>query len=250
MDRTVRLLLFLILLSTLVGCSSKQKIKADIYVEINKDRSGSYQLTVLGDPLLIPTTKFLQKRLQEQGFTIQSFNQDQKSGWKAQKKVKNILQSPSAFDEITTLKPTQKKQTTAQSDNQFFQQYLKVHETLMDEGFFWKHISIHYDFDLTEIDRELPLQNFSKLFYDRVDLDFHLTLPLEPEQHNAVQVSKDGKTFTWPLKLGEHNSLILSIDVPNPLGWNVCGIVFLLLIIALSVVMYRKKRQSSHKPAD
>lgn len=250
MYKITRLFLFIILISSLVGCSNNQKIKADIYVQMNEDRSGSYQLTILGDPLAIPMTKFLQKRLQEQGFTIQALNQGHKIGWKAQKKVKNIQQSSSAFDEISETNPSQEKQTTAQSENDFLQKYLKVHESKMEEEWFWKKLNFHYDVDLTQIDRELPLQNFSKLFYDRIDLDFHLTLPLEPEHHNAAQVSKDGKTLSWPLKLGEHNTMILSIDLPNPLGWIISGIALLLLIMALSLFWYQKKRKSSHKPED
>jgi hypothetical protein len=233
-----------------VGCSTRQTIKADIYIRIHEDHSGSYQLIILGDPLAIPMTKFLQERLQEQGFTIQELNQGNKSGWKAQKKVKNIQPSSSALNEILDTNPSQEKQTMAQSKNGFLQKYLKVHESKTEEAFFWKKISLHYDVDLTQIDRELPLQNFSKFFYDRVDLDFHLTLPLEPEHHNAAKVSKDGKTLSWPLKLGKHNSMVLSIDLPNPLGWIVSGIALLLLIIALSMVLYRKKRKSSRKPED
>ncbi|AJE50543.1 DUF3153 domain-containing protein [Paenibacillus polymyxa] len=87
-----------------------------------------------------------------------------------------------------------------------------------------------------------------KLLERQMDLNFSLSLPIQPASSNADRVSDDGKTLYWDIAPLESNELKLSVNVPN-----VRHIVYVsatgLILIAVAVILLIRndRRKNKHK---
>ncbi|MFB5266971.1 hypothetical protein ACE41H_09235 [Paenibacillus enshidis] len=97
--------------------------------------------------------------------------------------------------------------------------------------------------------KSLKSMNFiaKKLLAQQLDFSFDLALPIRPLDHNANQVTGNGKTLTWDISPLSENRLELAVRVPNLGRIATAAAVVLLAVIALVLfwVRQRKKRSKS-----
>lgn len=82
-----------------------------------------------------------------------------------------------------------------------------------------------------------------KLLERQLDLNFSLSLPIQPATNNADRVSEDGKTLYWDIAPLESNELKLSVNVPN-VRHIVYVAVTSLILIALAVILLIRRHRS------
>ncbi|MEC0180383.1 DUF3153 domain-containing protein [Paenibacillus peoriae] len=87
-----------------------------------------------------------------------------------------------------------------------------------------------------------------KLLERQLDLNFSLSLPIQPAASNADSVSEDGKTLRWDIAPLESNELKLSVNVPNLRHIVYVAIAGLILIVAIVIWLIRRHR--SKRKAD
>ncbi|WP_168188627.1 DUF3153 domain-containing protein [Thermoflavimicrobium daqui] len=237
--------LFAILLT---GC-----VDVDAHVKLNADLSGTYELTFLTSELAnqfmsgtqnnqINQTK---EKLAQQGFQIQEITQGEKKGWKATKNVDNFIKEPptslgsdlqAAYQWATTQAASLQNSTTLANTNGSGSGYS------IDWGLFFSTLKLDAHFDPSKMQstalNNIPEQ-FKKIVFDKMNLRFILTLPVEATDHNATSVSEDGKTLTWKMNPTGDNHIYMAKDIPNPFTWG----IIIIFVIVLLIVMGRKKRK-------
>ncbi|MGG4221363.1 DUF3153 domain-containing protein [Paenibacillus jamilae] len=87
-----------------------------------------------------------------------------------------------------------------------------------------------------------------KLLERQLDLNFSLSLPIQPAFSNADRVSDDGKTLYWDIAPLESNKLQLSVNVPNVRHIVYVSVTGLLLIAVAVILLIRNYRgKNRHK---
>ncbi|MDN4086005.1 DUF3153 domain-containing protein [Paenibacillus polymyxa] len=87
-----------------------------------------------------------------------------------------------------------------------------------------------------------------KLLERQLDLNFSLSLPIQPASSNADRVSDDGKTLYWDIAPLESNELKLSVNVPNVRHIVYVSVTGLLLIAVAVILLIRNdRRKNKHK---
>ncbi|KAF6576629.1 DUF3153 domain-containing protein [Paenibacillus sp. SEL3] len=81
-----------------------------------------------------------------------------------------------------------------------------------------------------------------KLLERQLDLNFSLSLPIQPATHNADRVSEDGKTLYWNIAPLESNELKLSVNVPNVRHIMYVAVTSLILIVIAVILLIRRHR--------
>ncbi|OBA08037.1 DUF3153 domain-containing protein [Paenibacillus polymyxa] len=87
-----------------------------------------------------------------------------------------------------------------------------------------------------------------KLLERQLDLNFSLSLPIQPASSNADRVSDDGKTLYWNIAPLEPNELKLSVNVPNVrhiVYVSVTGLI--LIVVAVILLIHNYRRKNKHK---
>jgi hypothetical protein len=84
-----------------------------------------------------------------------------------------------------------------------------------------------------------------KLLEQQLDLNFSLSLPIQPATSNADSVSEDGKMLRWHIAPLEPNELKLSVNVPNLRHILYVSIAGLLLICAVAIGLIRRHRSKT-----
>ncbi|MCP3795598.1 DUF3153 domain-containing protein [Paenibacillus sp. CH40] len=81
-----------------------------------------------------------------------------------------------------------------------------------------------------------------KLLERQLDLNFSLSLPIQPATNNADRVSEDGKTLYWDIAPLESNELKLSVNVPNVQHIVYVAVTSLILIVIAVILLIRRHR--------
>ncbi|MBA4837811.1 hypothetical protein H1R82_14430, partial [Thermoactinomyces intermedius] len=95
---TLICLSFFLLFTT--GC-----VQADIHVDIHRDGSGTYQVKVLTNDLILPNLGNVKARLKQQGFQLREISEGSQKGFVAEKKVRSVIKEPPGKT-FESLKPT------------------------------------------------------------------------------------------------------------------------------------------------
>jgi hypothetical protein len=214
--------LYLLSCLFLLTACSRVSVDGHLQVNVNADGSGRYQFTLLTQPQALPYFAEYEALLKKQHFQLTSLRRDQRVGWIARKHVADVLHEPLPLALSTATQPGAKQAVT------------------VDKGFYQTIIRVNYPLDLTQITEQSPLVT---LIQDRIHLRLSVALPVAFVEQNATTISKDKKTATWQLKVGQINQLRASVMIPNPIGWIVtlagAGILLILLIAVL--IWMRKK---------
>lgn len=221
--------LTLILLTT--GC-----VNADYHVTIHKDGSGSYRVKVLAPSVVADQLDSFQKKMETQGYRVREIREDQRVGWLAEKESKNVVEDPPGDEFKELLGPSGKTASLLPSLPEGSRGPVRI-----EKNWFQYQIFLKTQADLTSLQADNPLEEF---LWEETNLRFRLTLPLKPGEHNADQVSDDGKTLTWKLEPGEKNPVRVLVEFPNPVGWILSFILaFILLLFIFYLVWSRWLRR-------
>lgn len=89
-----------------------------------------------------------------------------------------------------------------------------------------------------------------KAMMDQVEMRFVVTMPVKASGHNATDVSADGLTYTWDIKLDTPNDMKVTASVPN-MGniLLVAGGAALVLIIAAVIIILASVSAKKRKAA-
>ncbi|SFX51173.1 Protein of unknown function [Thermoactinomyces sp. DSM 45891] len=232
--------------------------QADIHMSINWDLSGTYSFRIVNDPRLSKITNWLSDHYRQKGYLITSIKTSEEIGFSAEKKVKNILDSPIQQDFPDFSQLMNSWTTILQSDLPSLQSLDSAPSKTKPN----KHLTWNSDLFTTQIryrNTELDLTRlpvnklyasyqhyFGKKNETPPSLLFQITLPIAPDNSNASQVRDEGKTLGWDLKFGQKNPIFMTAEIPNPIT---VGILSLLALLFLGVVLFTtmKKRKSAKK---
>lgn len=227
--KPVLILLCLLLLS---GCAD-----ADMHVTVNWDGSGTYQIKVLSHPLVMQELESFKEALQQKGYNLQPIQEGKRIGWIATRLVENVAQDPPGED-IMDLLSTEGK--TAHASPYSLLNRVDNGPIQVDSNLFRIHITFYREFDLTA----LTESSIRQAFINEMNLTFRLTVPLIPDQHNADQVSADGRTLTWNLQPEQVESVQVEWDIPNPITVSILVLfAFVLLLVLITTWIIRRGRR-------
>lgn len=206
--------LFTIPFFFLTGC-----VQGNLHVTINKDGSGIYQWKVLTNARAQKYIKHISTLYSYKGYEAKFIREKGQVGFTATKPVKNIAKEP-LNKEINEAIPTKLLTNNRSKEVMVTQKTIQPIKELTINSGFWK-TSLLYQ---TQINMQRNITNLAGPYasylnglINKFQFRFHLTLPIAPTKQNAHAVSKDGKTLTWNLKLGQNNPIVLGIDVSTPI---------------------------------
>jgi hypothetical protein len=208
-------------------------VQADIHVDIHRDGSGTYQVKVLTNDLILPNLGNVKARLKQQGFQLREISEGSQKGFVAEKKVRSVIKEPPGKT-FESLKPTGSAPATGPK---------KDGGLNVEHQFFTSRIIYQ---DVINLSEEMPRQDLAEWILKQMNFRFHLTTPLQAEEHNATSVEQGGKTLTWKIDPTKPNPVYVVYVIPNPYTWSV---ILLLAVIGLAAgiiwgirVRRRKKR--------
>lgn len=249
------ILVYTLLIIVLTGC-----IDTHLHIKVNRDGSGTYEFQIVSNRWVLAHFDDMKKQLANKGYTITPIDLGgNKSGWKAVKEVSNVAREMPMEEfqwGINSANRLFQSQVATNNPNTFYlaeksQTQLKENPFQIDHGFFFTTLKLDTHVDLTDNQMEEFL-GLSQLIYDGIDIRFILTLPIKASEHNATEVSPDGKTLTWVIKPGEKNPIHVSLKLPNLITWGVFiigGLFFLILFILLYFKNKKKPRPPAGSPS-
>lgn len=221
--------LTIILLST--GC-----VNADYHVIIHQDGSGTYRVKVMTPSVIADQLDPFQEKMKNSGYRVREIRKNNHAGWLAEKDVKSVVEDPPGEELKEILGPSGKTAGLIPFPREGSKGPVRI-----EKSWFQYRIFLQTEADLTHLRADNPMKRF---LWKETNLHFRLTLPLKPEEHNADQVSEDGKTLTWKLDPGEKNPVRVLVKFPNPVGWVLSlAIVFILLFLFLYLFRSRLLRR-------
>ena len=247
--------LILIIPLLLTGC-----LKGDFHVKINRDGSAdlnykigfnSYLISMLesADDSDEDIIESLKKDLEDEGFEVTYYKENDISGVIAKKHQESLDDlSIDIFQQNLTAETNGSEANAAEIDS-------NINKITVNKGFFQNEYIVKANFDLTSMQTENNNsegtegdtnqlgKGIADAMLNQIDLNFILTLPVKPENHNASQVTNEGKTLTWNLKPGANNEVKVEAKVLNFRNMSLL-IVGLLVLIALITFYYYKNRQN------
>ncbi|AET59667.1 hypothetical protein HPL003_14580 [Paenibacillus terrae HPL-003] len=247
-NRTRKMLLIFVLLCCLIPLTScaRGDVHVDVHLDQSVDMDASFSvnnqtLLMLNNPGLLDR---LAKRIQSSNLNVQPLAEQGRKGYQ----IKGHYQGDWSANE--------------KNPNQGLN---------LPEGFEFKRVVTQHFFttnvDLTmklDLPRMLPeearglsdkleqMNVFARKILERqLDLNFSLSLPIQPAASNADSVSADGKTLRWDIAPLESNELKLSVNVPNLRHIIYVAVAGLILIAAIAIWLIRRHRskKGSNKEA-
>ncbi|MEY8745258.1 hypothetical protein [Paenibacillus tundrae] len=76
-----------------------------------------------------------------------------------------------------------------------------------------------------------------------VNFDFKLSLPVKAKDSNADVVDDGGKTLTWHISPLNRNTLDLTVQIPNIRNILIAAVIGLMLILALLIWFFLRRRR-------
>lgn len=215
-----------IILLTLTGCAN---VNYDI--KLNKDGSGDVSYVMGYDKSFlasmgVETTSVknddslndMKKEAEENGYTIEDYEDETTFGFKASKHINNI-QEEFDLDNIS--------EDSEESNKIMYEKTVLKTKYSQDAKV-----------DLTNMfeDNNAML----KAIVSQMKISYRITLPYKAGSNNANTVSEDRKTLEWTLKAGEVNEI--KFEATKDYGmYALAGLALVLVIVAVVAVMLSKK---------
>lgn len=223
MKKTIGLIIILIvMLVALTGCA-----QVNYEVEINKDGSGeiTYVYGVSKEKIGNATdiveqfVGTMKEQAKESGYTVELYENDDISGFKANKYISNLTQDFSL-------------------EEAFGEEYVKDTENnrINIENGLW---STTYSQNA-----ELDLTNLSDT---NIEMTYTIKLPTKVKTSNASSVSEDGKELVWNLKSGEVNTIEFVAKEINMMPIVIIAIVGIAVVVVVAVVVINLKKKHATK---
>jgi hypothetical protein len=210
----------------LCGCFS-----ARIHLKVNMSGSAEMEVTMgapktlmsLGSTAAMFDT--IKEDLENDEFTIENFADDKQVGFTAVKKVSSI-------EDFSSL---------SLGDSLMISEEPIITVT--------KHpLSSTYRIE-TDLDLENILGDKMDALTHLANIRFALTLPVSPAEHNADEVSENGKTLEWRLRTGEDNPIMVSATAPN-LFLIIIIVLPALAIVAAAIFLLVRRQRRRKKSAE
>ncbi|WP_177168115.1 DUF3153 domain-containing protein [Marininema mesophilum] len=214
-----------------------------MHVKINLDGSGTYNLKVLTNPLLVDQLNSFRQTTENEGYSVKTVEEDGQKGWIATKKVKNVAKEPPGQEWMKEFSTDGKTAGLSQYMN-YLTKDQKQGPITIKNSFLNTRVSFRKNVNLKKMNISNPI---AKSLIDQVKLNLRITLPFKSDRNNADSVSPDGKTLSWKLEPGKNNLIYADVKFPNPIGWLklagmiLVGIILLVLLIFLIKRLTRKK---------
>lgn len=209
--RSIYLLLIMITAAPLLlsGCA-----KFNIHLTINKNGSVDSEIVMMAVKKLLTNDPSIEsyffdekkELLKEQGFTIADLTNEKITGFRAVKKFVSVEEFSSAgLNAALGLES---------------QEPFKV-----EKNFFTATYYFNADIDLTNV---FEAQGKTIALFSP-DLNFTVTLPVKPLEHNATRITEDGRTLIWELSPTGSNKLQFTARAPN--------LTAVVILLALAVAL-------------
>ena len=267
----------IIILLTLTGC-----VKMEVNMEIRKDKSMTLGIIQAINKSLMDkgysSSDILEddekKNLQENGFKIESYSENQMEGYKITKEVKNIDQV-STEKEITTdlgldklsnseymfivkkgifkntYKAILKNSDTDELNNSLndgLTDNSSPDDVIEDDGEIITEEDEYfdYDIDMTEEDNsssDLDDFDYSTLM-SSIELNLKVNLPYKALSNNATSVENDGKTLTWDLMSFNEEEIKFEFELYNTTNIIIAAVSGILLIVIIIILIIKKGKKN------
>ncbi|OEF96729.1 DUF3153 domain-containing protein [Desulfuribacillus alkaliarsenatis] len=196
---------------------------ADLDYKLGVHRSTLGLLALAGDNLVLD----LRRGAKQEGYIVSSYTTDQFSGLQLRKTLETLDDASFDFDMFEIKLPFIGEAT---------EQQVTVNEPMLTvrERMFFTTYNASGNIDLSAIDINLPsqLSQLGALAIEQINLEFILTLPMQPTKHNADEVRDNGYTLVWDIKPGKNNEIEVTARLPN-----VNRILLLIALIIISTVI-------------
>lgn len=228
MKKTIGLIIILIImLITLTGCA-----EVNYELEINNDGTGKISCLYgiskeeLGDKaeLLQAVAMSMKEKIEENGYTVEMYEDDKVSGFKGSKILNDITTEFSVEEVFEVFENFGEKYVEDTEENR-----IKIETNLFKTVYLQKAVV-----DLSEIGTE-------------INMEYSLKLPVKTKTNNATKISEDGKTLTWEIKTGEINNIEFVAEEINimPIVVIVVAIVAAIVIVVTVIIIIKKKHATN-----
>lgn len=219
MKKTIGLIIMLIvMLVSLTGCA-----QVNYEVEINKDGSGeiTYVYGVSKEKIGNATdiveqfVETMKEQAKEGGYTVEIYENDEISGFKANKYVTDLT-------------------TDFSLEEAFGEEYIKDTENngiKIEKDTFTTKYSQSAELDLTNLSQEEK----------ELTMTYQIKLPHKVKTTNADEISEDGKTLKWKLTGGEVNKIEFEAQEINVQPIAIIIVVIAVAAAAIIYVILKKK---------
>lgn len=251
MKKTIFIIIVLNCILLLTGC-----VKSETTMVINKDKSMDLSITYsVADYLLdlsdensaseettdIKEESETWKNLEKRGYLVEKYIEDEYSGFKAKKHIKNI-------DEISSEDNTQVIMSDFLEDDYKDDVYFKI-----EKGFFKNKYTANFIYDLKEEtqDEETTEEDIDLSAYtSSISIQYKVTLPIKAIKNNATVVSEDGLTYTWKAPYGEVTNINYTFEIPNTSSYVICAIATIIVIGSIVTIVLVKKKKCDNLNKD
>ena len=220
------LILLLVMVAILSGC-----VTAQYHVKINRDGSldldykmaiDKSTLALFGDQDPIKEAK---SNAEKEGFDVYDYSEENMTGFKAAKHIEKIENS--SFEGLFA-------EMGATDD--------KKESLVVKKGLFTDNYKIDANIDLSAMKATGENAEMTNAMISQIKLALLLTLPVKPKQHNAGNVTDDGKTMEWTLVPGDENLIQVEAVIPNILNISIASVAVLVILLLILSYVIRKKR--------
>lgn len=215
------IIMLIVMLVALTGCA-----QVNYEVEVHKDGSGdiTYIYGVSKDKIGNATdiveqfVETMKEQAEDGGYTVELYENDEISGFKANKYVENLSKDFSL-------------------EEAFGEEYVKDTEN--------NKINIENNFWTTKYlqNTELDLTNLSDT---NIEMTYKIKLPTKVKTSNASVVLENEKELTWNLKSGEINKVEFVAEEINALPIIII-VVVAIAIVAVVIIIILKKKHATKK---
>lgn len=217
MKKTIGLVIILVvMLVALTGCA-----KVNYEIEVNEDGSGkiSYLYGISKNKvggvvdIVEQIAETMKEQAEESGYTVEPYEDDEISGFKANKYVQDLSKDFSL-------------------EEAFGKEYVKDTENNkinIEKGFFGTSYSQNAELDLTNLKDT------------GIEMIYKIKIPTKVKTSNATEIADNGKTLTWELKSGEINKIEFVAEKINMMPVVIIAVVVIAITIAIVVIILKKK---------
>lgn len=211
-------------------------VQADIHVDIHRDGSGTYQVKILTNDLILTNLGNVKTRLKQQGFQLREISEGSQKGFVAEKRVQSVIEEPPSKT-FESLQPTGSAPASGPKDDGGLN---------VEHQFFTSQIIYR---DVIDFSDEMPRQDLAEWILEQMNFRFHLTTPLQADEHNATSVENGGKTLTWQIDPAKPNPVYVVYVIPNPYTWSVILLIAIIGLVA-GIIWGIRMRRSKKRTGD
>lgn len=272
MKKVKYVMMLTVMMFLLTGC-----VKFNANVEISKNKNMNMEVIYAIDSSLMSymggdgelLSDDDKKELEEEGFTVENYNQDNFTGYKLVKKVRNI-DDISTTDDISYSISGLLDDYEANNKNMFkvkkglfkntYYTNIKfdANDSYLDDDFTSDDINSNEDIDTyMTYDNDnnissgfdfsgMDFSNFTK----NMDLKFNVTLPYKAVSNNANNVSEKDKSLSWDLSATKASNIEFSFYLYNlPLIYTLVAVIVVTILLVVGLAVCLNKKKNTVKPA-